>query len=158
MANAKQTAPQLTSWLKLNRLISQKRTTDQVLKDALRDIIPSLSAGCMKDIFFFISNHAKHENDKLKLIHQSISKRIIKYEDQNDATNTENKTENHGNIFDVISNESISNICSYLEKTDINILKLTDRRNGIICLEEMNKFMVAVITRNVCGYKKYSQH
>ena len=140
----------LTSWLKLNRIILDDDTSDDILQDSLSAIMRSF--GSIRDFFLFIAKSVRYDRGTSEFIHRAISKQSIIHKNKdNEAAEQDNERQKQVkplNAMQSISNESVTHISNYLAKTDIQSFKLTSRRNAIISLEQMGKYSVSIVNAN----------
>eukprot|EP01084_Bolivina_argentea_P143303 251695_1 len=146
----------LQTTLKINHLL--QNNSDNFFTQWLNQIIELF--GGKTSFLLFITNNC--DNDILQSIHTIGKKLKLQIKSQNQKNNilnyfksTRNNTQLQNkritidpNIFNLISNESITNICSYLRKNDIEKFKLCSKRIGIICLSEMKKITISILNLN----------
>ena len=68
------------------------------------------------------------------------------------------KAEVSNTSFNIISNQSITNITNYLAKNEVSSFKAASRRMAIICLEQMEKFEIMTMNMNELVDIKYRKH
>eukprot|EP01083_Nonionella_stella_P028494 78469_1 len=163
----------IQSWLKLNRSIND--SNDITLQQCLLGIADVFKG--YHHLFYFISHFAsKQEIDAIhdllqtvKIKHESSHKEEHDHDsssmdictDLNDDDDHEPRTDT--NLFNILPTESISHICSFLDRSSIKDFKGMSRRLGVICLEEQTKIRVSVFnandlinndTMNLCDLKR----
>eukprot|EP01083_Nonionella_stella_P123125 370805_1 len=148
----------IQSWLKLNRSIND--SNDITLQQCLLEIADVFKGH--HNFFYFISNFAsKQEIDEVHDLLQTVK---IKHESSNkeeqdngsssmDISNDLNEDDDYEphsdtNLFNLLPTESISHICSFLDRSSIKDFKGMSRRLGVICLEEQTKIRVSVFNAN----------
>eukprot|EP01084_Bolivina_argentea_P218079 370150_1 len=130
----------LIPWLKINGLLNDNKTTNDILNECLCDIFKLF--GGTKQTLLLIAKQARYDPDinKLKSMNEIISKQRRKQ--QKTTSNTNNKD------IQLLPDECIGHICSYLDKPNVTSFKTTCRRIGVVCLQEMRKKRVAIININ----------
>ena len=92
--------------------------------------------------------------DELNKIYDILKAESTKYKNDNVQNDNNNNSEPADNAtlewstFNVLSKQSISHICGFLNRAEIKTLKVTSCRISIICLEEMEKISVGVCNTN----------
>ena len=130
----------LCSWIRTEQLLQD--LNDDAINKSTQSVLELFTSN--DELLHFICQHTSKE--KLDLIYD-----ILKKEDEQQnliqngtpATNATTSTVFLSN-FDKISKDSISNICGYLTRYDIEFFKETSRRISVICLEEMGKYSIGI--------------
>eukprot|EP01084_Bolivina_argentea_P286071 490679_1 len=134
-------------------------TPDAIKKKCTKAIIDNVYGG-MDNVLCYLINNATtthltriqniikqkniQHNDKAKQSEQQLS------DQENKSQNVSENTQDTPKISSLseLSSDSITNICSYLDRDDIKSFKLTSFSNGMICLREMEKFNVSAFNTN----------
>ena len=128
----------MESWLRTRTLLNK-------FSDTYIDDNPEFLDNIIKNVF----------GDWKKLLYHIIDKSDTTIRDnlyqtlKNENINIEYKQKEKKSSFDKLSVSSITNICGYLDKTDIKNFKLTSSINAIQCFIEMKKIDQKIATFNL---------
>ena len=103
----------------------------------MNDIIYKIFGNWKRFIFYLINNGNENQ---INYIYKILKNEKIKYDQQQFINDDKKKENEEKSNFDILSTTSITNICSYLTKNDINSFKLTSSFIALQCLLEMKKY------------------
>eukprot|EP01084_Bolivina_argentea_P252160 423190_1 len=135
----KQTSITLKYGIKLHVLL--REIPESTLKKGLNQIVGLF--GGIQQLFVFITNNC--DSNKIHSMYEIIRQIHVEYQHKSEQPINLTNNINTNTSFNLISNESITNICGFLTKNDIKLFKLCSRRISIVCL---NKLYYAMIKQN----------
>eukprot|EP01084_Bolivina_argentea_P211424 359664_1 len=133
----------LRSWIRTEQLL--QHVNDTVIDKCVQPALDLFTSN--KELLHFVVKHTSQQRldiiyNILKQEHEQEKKLLQKQHNTLNCTKLKAVSSN----FDKISKESISNICGFLNRCDIQLFKQTSRTISIICLEEMGKYSIGICT------------
>ena len=128
----------LCSWIRVEQLFSN--ANDDAIDKSLQPVLDLFTSN--KELLHFIVKHTSKQ--RLDLIYEILKKENEQQKLAQKKAQTTKATKGASSNFDKISKESISNICGFLNRDDIELFKDTSRRISVICLEEMGKYAIGI--------------
>eukprot|EP01084_Bolivina_argentea_P150965 263568_1 len=132
----------LISWIKVNQI--KQDLNNDILSDSMACILQLF--GSNTDLLqFLVSYSSKEQLDSIyTILQENIQKFKNNDQQKSGTTKPEMQSVQSSNNFNIISQESISHICSFLSRKQIRNLKIVSRRISVVCLQEMQKYSVDI--------------
>lgn len=131
-------------WLNTRHLLTKTdKENDELMIYCIKEISKSISNG-LSNILNIIIDYYKYERHHLKEINNIIKIAKLSY----DKNKSEIDINDESNFFNLLPTESISSICSFLQRNDIKSLKLVSADLGSICLHHMNQYRFGICNVN----------
>eukprot|EP01084_Bolivina_argentea_P150966 263570_1 len=121
----KRSSDHLISWIKVNQI--KQNLNEEILSDSIQQILQLF--GSNANLLHFLTTHSSKA--QLDAIHQILEGKIQKFKENKERKQNKNiekqkiKILQSSNNFVTISNESITNICSFLSYSQFRTFKLT---------------------------------
>ena len=144
----------LPIWLQTKHSLSN--VSEQIKNDSIQEIA-EVAFGGISNMYDFIVRHAKAP--QLQHVQQIIQKNKLKHDELERMKKSQNEAavdisvdddEDMPKIssFSELPSDTITYISGFLNKKDIQSLKQTCYKNGIVCLQEMRKYNIGILNTN----------